>query len=72
MEFTNKAALIEFVKKQTGVHLDDNATNCLNCKRGLLYTEIARTDQTTVLRLFRACGIRYEHHVGNCYFVHVK
>jgi len=72
MTFKNKKELLDFVKKQTNIELENDKNNCLNKKRNVLYTEINRNIKYTVLSLFERYNIRYESHLNDSYFVYIK
>lgn len=71
MKFKNKAELIQFVKKQCGIELE-NGNNCLNNKRNLLYTSISRANRYNVLSVLKKYNVMYEQHINNYYFIRVR
>ena len=71
--FSNKKELVQFVKEQLNVNLENDKDNKLNRKRNILYTQIAGTRYSNeVLRLLNQKEIRYEHHIHDNYWVWVK
>ena len=67
----NKAEFIEFIKRQTGVELENDAACILNKKRKILYTQISRTNFYRVAPAMISKGIKYENHVKDYYFIFV-
>ena len=64
-----KAELIDFVKRQTGVELQNIKTDFMNNKRNVLYTQITRVDMQRIGRVLLAKGIKPEHHIKDYYFI---
>lgn len=72
MKFKNKAELLQFIKIQTNVNLENDKNNILNNKRNLLYTNISKVYKITVLSLLNKHNIMYEKHINDNYFIYVK
>lgn len=69
--FKNKQELVEFVKKQVNIELENDETNFLNRKRKILYTKITDQDAYLVMPLFNKYGIACERHFRDYWFVYV-
>ena len=67
----NKTELIDFVKHQTGVELENNSAEQFNKKRKVLYTRISRNDYNKVATLLIGKGFRLESHLKDYYFVYM-
>ena len=67
----NKIELVSFVKRQTGIELENNSTEQFNKMRKVLYTRIARNDYYKVAPLLLGKGFRLESHLKDYYFVYL-
>ena len=67
----NKTELVDFVKRQTGVELENDSTEQFNKKRKVLYTRITRNDYNKVAPLLIDKGFRLESHLKDHYFVYL-
>lgn len=70
--FKNKNELIDFVKHQVNVNLENDSVSCLNNNRNRLYTRITRLNHNKVLMLLQDYKIRHEYHLGDWYWIFVK
>ena len=69
--FKNKQELVEFVKKQVNIELENDETNFIYRKRKILYTKITDQDAYSVMPLFNEYGIACERHFRDYWFVYV-
>lgn len=67
----NKTELVDFVKRQTGVELENSSSEQFNKKRKVLYTQITRNDYNKVATLLTGKGFRLESHLKDHYFVYL-
>lgn len=67
----NKTELVSFVKRQTGVELENDSSEQFNKKRKVLYTQITRNDYNKVAPFLVGKGFRLESHVRDYYFVYL-
>ena len=71
--FKNKAELVEFVKHQLNIELEDDTNDTLNQKRNILYTQFPGPMYSgQVMRLLNKYNVRYEKHLNYYYWVWVK
>jgi len=66
----NKIELINFIKKQTNIKLENNKTNILNNKRKILYTKINKINKYDILNILNKYNIKYEEHIHDYYFIY--
>lgn len=71
-EFKNKQELVDFVKHQVSVELENDPNERANSKRKILYTSISDRNKYSILPLFHKYGIRYEKHLNDKYWVFVS
>ena len=67
----NKTEFVSFVKRQTGVELENDSSEQFNQKRKVLYTQITRNDYNKVASFLAGKGFRLEKHLKDYYFVHL-
>ena len=67
----NKTEFIDFVKRQTGVELENSSSEQFNKKRKVLYTQITRNDYNKVASFLVGKGFRLESHLKDHYFVYL-
>ena len=67
----NKTELVSFVKRQTGIELENNSAEQFNKMRKVLYTRITRNDYNKVATLLTGKGFRLESHLKDYYFVYL-
>jgi hypothetical protein len=72
MAFKNKQELINFVKTQVNVELNNEINGILNKKRKILYTQIDMRSKYSVLPLLEKYGIRYETHLKDNYWIWIS
>lgn len=72
MKFKNKKELVEFIKTQLNIELENDTTNVLNKKRNTLYTEIPYKHRTPIMSLLYKYDIRVEQHRFDNYWIFVK
>ncbi|MBC2576558.1 hypothetical protein [Peptostreptococcus canis] len=70
--FKNKQELVDFVKNQVNIELENDKENFLNKKRKILYTKISDEDAYLVIPLFKKYGIAHERHYRERWFVYVR
>ena len=67
----SKTELVALVKHQLNVDIENDATNTLNQKRKVLYTQIKRINLNSVMSFLEAKGFAVESHVNDYYFVNL-
>ena len=67
----SKAEFVDFVKRQTGVELENDSSDQFNKKRKVLYTRITRNDYNKVASFLAGKGFRLESHLRDYYFVYL-
>lgn len=67
----NKSNLVDFVKQQTKVELNNDKSDIFNKKRKVLYTQISRKDYNNVASLLLKNGFRLESHVNDNYWIYL-
>ncbi|MFC0903814.1 hypothetical protein ACFHWD_03800 [Clostridium sp. MT-14] len=72
MKFKNKNELIDFIRKQTNISLKNNKNDINNNKRNLLYTKIDINNKYSILSLLEEYNIKYETHLNDFYWIHIK
>lgn len=70
--FKNKQELVDFIKKQTNITLENDVEGILNKKRNVLYTYVSRDDAYKVFPLLHKYGIRSEGHLKGYYWIWIK
>ena len=70
MNFESKQELIDFVKEQFGVVLE-NEEHFLNSEPDLLYTRIPKQYQNQILSAFKKWGIETNEHLNNGYWIYL-
>lgn len=70
--FKNKNELVDFVKTQLNVELENDLADRLNQKRNILYTEIPKNKETPIFSLLTKYGIRYEKHMKEYFWIYIK
>ncbi len=71
MDFKNKQELIDFIKNQCNVELQ-NINNFCGQNPDLLYTEIPRNHKNLVLSVLNRNGIQTNEHLNNKYWIYLK
>lgn len=71
MDFKNKQELVDFVKEQFGVVLENDEDYTLNKHPDLLYTEIPKTYKNQILSLFRKKNIQTNEHLNSKYWIYL-
>lgn len=71
MNFSSKQELIDFIKKQTNVELQ-NVDNFCGANPDLLYAEIPRNHRNSVLSLCRKYGIETNEHVNGKWWFYLN
>lgn len=71
MDFKNKQELVNFVKEQCGVVLENNENYTLNKHPDFLYTEIPKTHKNQILSLFRKKNIQTNEHLNGKYWIYL-
>lgn len=72
MTFKNKKELIEFVKHQINIELENDKEDPLNKKRNVLYTKLDGNRSTFLLSFFNKYNIRLEKHLNDYYWIFIK
>ena len=72
MDFESKQALIDFVKEQCGVVLENDEKHRLNQHPELLYTEIPKVHRNSILSLFHKKNIETNEHLNGKYWIYIK
>lgn len=70
MSFESKQKLIDFVKEQFNIVLE-NEEHFLNSDPNLLYTKIPKNMQNTILSSFKKWNIQTNEHVNNAYWIYL-
>ena len=68
----NKNDFVDYVEHQHNIRLNNDKNDSFNRKRDILYTQIPKDKQNTILSDFKKKGIRYEQHLGDNYWVYYK
>lgn len=66
---SKKEKLINFIKTQINVELENNINDRLNQKRNILYTKISKNCQCQVLSLLNKYNIRCEEHHKDYFWI---
>lgn len=69
MELKTKQDIVNFIRHQTNVELENDPENILNKKRKYLYTSISVKDSYAVFGVLHKYGIRYEKHLNDNYWI---
>ena len=72
MDFETKQDLIDFVREQFGVVLENDETDPLNHHPDLLYTVIPRNQRNSILSFFRNKKIETNEHLNGKYWICLK
>ncbi len=72
MDFNTKQELVEFVKEQCGVVLENDEEYTLNKHPDLLYTEIPKKHRNQIFYLFRKKNIQTNEHLNGKYWIYLK
>ena len=67
----SKTEFVDFVKRQTGVELENDSSEQFNQERKVLYTQITRNDYNKVASFLISKGFRLESHLKDYYFVYL-
>ena len=71
MDFNNKQELVDFVKEQFGVILENDESHTLNKHPDLLYTEIPEAHKNQIFSLFHKKNIRTNEHLNGKYWIYL-
>ena len=71
MDFKSKKELVDFVKEQCGVVLENDEDYTLNKHPDLLYTEIPKTHKNQIFSLFRKKNIQTNEHLNGKYWIYL-
>ena len=72
MDFNSKQELVDFVKGQFGVVLENDEEYILNQHPDLLYTEIPRKHRNEILLFFNKKNIQTNEHLNGKYWIYLK
>ena len=72
MDFETKQDLIDFVREQFGVVLENDETYPLNQHPDLLYTVIPKNQRNSILSFFRKKKIETNEHLNGKYWIYLK
>lgn len=72
MDFETKRDLIDFVREQLGVVLQNDETHPLNRHTDLLYTVIPRSQRNSILSFFHKKKIETNEHLNGKYWIYLK
>ena len=72
MDFETKHELIDFVRKQFGVILENDESHPLNQHPDLLYTVIPRNQRNAILSFFHKKKIEINEHLNGKYWIYLK
>ena len=72
MNFESKQALIDFVKEQFNVVLENDEEYVLNDHPEFLYTEIPKLHRHEILSFFRKKNIETNEHLNGKYWIYLK
>ena len=71
MDFVSKQELVDFVKEQCGVVLENDEAHTLNKHPDLLYTEIPKKHKNQIFSLFRKRNIKTNEHLSGKYWIYL-
>lgn len=72
MDFETKQDLIDFVREQFGVVLENDETHLLNQHPDLLYTVIPKNQRNSILSFFRKKKIETTEHLNDKYWIYLR
>ena len=68
----NKKQLVQFVKDQMGITLENDSTDSLNRNRNRLYTKIPYAKECPLFSFFYILDVRLEKHLDDKYWILFK
>ena len=71
MDFETKQDLIDFVREQLGVVLENDEEYILNKHPDLLYTEIPKRNRNQIFSLFQKKNIQTNEHLNGKYWIYL-
>ena len=72
MDFETKQELIDFVREQFGVVLENDETHPLNQHPDLLYTVIPKNQRNSILSFFHKKKIETNEHLNGNYWIYLR
>ena len=72
MDFETKQDLIDFIREQFGVVLENDETHLLNQHPDLLYTFIPKNQRNSILSFFHKKKIKTNEHLNGKYWIYLR
>ena len=72
MDFETKQELIDFVREQFGVVLENDETHLLNHHPDLFYTFIPKKQRSSILYFLHKKNIKTNEHLHGKYWIYLK